>query len=171
MIDTSTDGDILQADGQGATEQQRNLIKHLSDLSAAIIDAINKRYEPVEKIREFNNILNYNFDEVLAGLQALDKKDKLDFYKKALKGIADKVLAEKGINDSAVSGHKCIFTYIVSDRYLPILPYYLGKVLHGRVDRGDHCRDSSRTLQPGRPSLYDGSLVRAAQEGTLHRRQ
>ncbi len=77
------------------------MMQHLVALADYIVGKISAKYEPESSLMEINQILSDRFDELWSIIKE-DKVTKLEFYKKVLKLIADKLLSEKLIESPSV---------------------------------------------------------------------
>ena len=93
-------------------------MQQIVETAVEIKELIDKRYEPVDKLKWLNQTLN---QQAVTIWQSLKEGGKLDFYKVVLKGIADRLLAEKVIQSPNVI-ISLLINYIVSRADIKVLP-------------------------------------------------
>jgi hypothetical protein len=89
------------------------VVSQLSELGTMIVAQIESRHEPLNTLRDFNTMIKQHAKEMWEEF-AINPQKKLEFYKKTLKTVVDKLIGEKLIVDHAVTNSFIIMVLIVS---------------------------------------------------------
>ena len=85
-----------------AETQKSSAVQQISDLADFIVNQIDAKYEPEDAIKSMNAVIESQLTQIREEISA-HKDEKIRLYKKVFKTVADKMLAEKLIQNVGVS--------------------------------------------------------------------